>query len=221
LFLISSWDLFPLLIASFIIWGMGLVDDLESLPPNIKLSIEILVSLLLIFFGWQIQWSDSRLLNFAASIFWMVGITNAFNLIDNMDGLSTGISIIALVFLGLLASTPIPVMVLLGISCGFLIFNFPPARVFMGDCGALFLGFNMACLSMDPKIGLLALPILIVPLADTTFVTIRRLLKRKSPAKGGLDHLSHELAKRTHFQLAAVCILWTVGTLGGLFAVLI
>jgi len=208
----------PLFVASLIIWFMGLVDDVKPLSPRVKLLTETAAALFLVFFGWQLHWFGYPVLTLVLSVFWIVGLTNAFNLIDNMDGLSTGVSIIALVFIGLLTGNPLQTMVLLGICCGFLVFNFPPAKVFMGDCGALFIGLNVACMSMDARVGLLALLILVVPLADTTFVTVRRLLKKKSPAKGGLDHLSHELVKITHSQLAAMGTLWTVGLLGGLLA---
>ena len=211
--LASHLDLWPLLVASLLISGVGLIDDLEPVSPGVKLSLETAMAVGLIFFGWRLEWSDYPFLVLGLSVLWMVGFTNSFNLLDNMDGLATGTSIIALSFVIMIDPSP-AALVLLGGLCGFLIFNFPQARVFMGDCGSLFLGLNMACLTMD--LGFSAIPILIVPMADTTFVTVRRLLKGKSPAHGGLDHLSHELARVTGSQLLAIVLLWSAGLLGGL-----
>jgi UDP-GlcNAc:undecaprenyl-phosphate GlcNAc-1-phosphate transferase len=160
------------------------------------------------------MWLDNVVIDVVLSMFWIVGLTNAFNLMDNMDGLCGGVSLVALSFLAALVPSPV-VFALVGITGGFLVFNFPPAKLFMGDCGAYFLGVNLACLSMDTGLGKGAVFLLLVPIADTTFVTIRRLLKGKSPARGGLDHLSHELSKKVNATIA-VLILYVIGILSGL-----
>jgi UDP-GlcNAc:undecaprenyl-phosphate GlcNAc-1-phosphate transferase len=198
------------------VWGMGLLDDIEPLPPHRKFVFQVVASVFLMLFGWRLMWLDNVVIDVVLSMFWIVGLTNAFNLMDNMDGLCGGVSLVALVFLAILVPSPI-MYALLGIIIGFLIFNFPPARLFMGDCGAYFLGVNLACLSMSNELGKGAMLLLLVPLADTTFVTARRVLKGKSPARGGLDHLSHEIAGRSN-GLVAVAILWFVSLVAGVLA---
>ena len=195
-----------IIISVGVIWLLGLIDDLEPIRPRTKLIVQTTVATFLVLSDWRLGWFDNLVIDIPLSLLWIIGITNAFNIIDNMDGLVVGITIIILLFLG---NQP----VLLGLALGFLIFNFPPAKVFMGDCGALFFGLNLACLTMG--LGPEAILLLLVPIADTTFVTVRRLLRKRSPARGGLDHLSHELAKGLHSQLAAVAVLWMFGILGG------
>jgi UDP-GlcNAc:undecaprenyl-phosphate GlcNAc-1-phosphate transferase len=206
--------MFILGVMAIVIWTMGLMDDKEPMAPHLKFLVQVIASVFLVLGGWRLLWLDNAVLDVLLSMFWIVGLTNAFNLMDNMDGLCGGVSLIALAFLAVVAGSPV-VYALLGVVAGFLIFNFPPARLFMGDCGAYFLGLNLACLSMSNALGYGAILLLLVPIADTSFVTVRRLLKGKSPAKGGLDHLSHELSKRVNATIA-VLILCIIGILSGL-----
>jgi len=196
------------------IWLTGLIDDLHPILPQSRLFIQAGLAVALIAAGWQLEWFANPLINIGLSFFWIVGLTNAFNIIDNMDGLCSGTAIIALIFIMVITNNPLAV-ILLGIVLGFFFFNFPMASIFMGDVGALFLGMNIACLTMTPELGLWAVPLLIIPIGDTTFVTIRRLLKGKSPARGGLDHSSHVLARRIGVR-AALAILYLIGIVGGL-----
>ncbi len=188
--------------------AVGLIDDLFTLPPQIKLIAEILLASLLLHFGFLLRLTSVPLLDVFLTLFWMVGMTNAFNLLDNMDGLAAGIALIAggfrLVFFlwdgnpgGAGASA-----VFMGAAFGFLLRNFPPARIFMGDAGSLFLGFFLAGLSLSggfpysrgvAAVLLVPVLLLLVPIFDTTFVTITRLLSGRPISQGGRDHTSHRL----------------------------
>ena len=189
-------------------WMVGLIDDLRELPAWARLRIEGLLAVILIISGWQLHWFSSPWIDLPVTFLWIVGITNAFNLIDNTDGLCAGITFTAAVFLATITGS-VAAYALVGICLAFWIFNFPPAMMWMGDCGSLFLGVNMACLSMDSKIGMWAILILIVPIADTIFVVARRISESRSPFQGGKDHLSHELGKW------ALPVLYLAGFLGG------
>jgi UDP-GlcNAc:undecaprenyl-phosphate GlcNAc-1-phosphate transferase len=174
------------------------------------------------------------------TLFWIVGITNAFNLLDNMDGLCAGTALIGGAFLLLVfvadgaAASPYALYLaaLLGATAGFLFYNFNPASIFMGDAGSLFLGINIAALSLVPdpatlgRSGLLsvvAVPVLplLIPILDTTFVTALRLLSGRSPSQGGRDHMSHRLVAVGLSERWAVMTLWTLAAAGGLISVLI
>lgn len=214
LFAKGKGSMAALVVASFIVWFMGYWDDRRELRPFTKLKIEVVVALGLIACGWRLGWVGWLPADVFLSLLWIVGLTNALNLLDNMDALSAGVALIAAAWLGVLTGNP-TAYVLVGITVGFLVFNLPPAQVFMGDCGALFLGLNLACLAMESNLGPGAALVLVVPLADTTFVTIRRLRRGRSPARGGLDHLSHELQKLGGVPLALI-VLYAVGFAGGL-----
>jgi len=206
-------------VASIGIWSMGLLDDIENMSPAKKFLWQVVASVGLVAFGWRLLWLDNFVLDTLLSIFWIVGLTNAFNLMDNMDGACTGVSLVILLFLSFIIPSPV-VYALIGILSGFLIFNFPPAKLFMGDCGAYFLGLNLACLTMNMELGKTSVLLLLIPITDTTFVTIRRVLKGKSPARGGLDHISHELykVKGVYFVLL---VLYSVSILSGLVTLFI
>jgi UDP-GlcNAc:undecaprenyl-phosphate GlcNAc-1-phosphate transferase len=176
-------------------------------------------------------------MNSVLTIVWVVGLTNAFNLLDNMDGLCGGIAFVvsAMLLAGLLtgatraeAGAQITILaLLLGSTGAFLLFNFPPASVFMGDCGALFLGFVLASLTLNPEgirasrtdvAAVIAGPVfvLLIPLFDTALVTVSRVLAGRSPAKGGRDHSSHRLVAIGLSERSAVMVLWSLAGLGGL-----
>ena len=158
---------------------------------------------------WRSPWTDSAIINIALTAFWLIGITNAINLLDNMDGLAAGISAIAALSLavGFGASGQTYEILLLSIFAGalvgFLVFNFNPASIFMGDCGSMFIGFFLASSVLLNQIGgrsrgivsVLAVPalILFVPIFDTTFVTVLRKIWGRKASQGGRDHTSHRL----------------------------
>jgi UDP-GlcNAc:undecaprenyl-phosphate GlcNAc-1-phosphate transferase len=224
------------LVAAFLVFVVGLVDDVLALKPATKLIAQIALASLLVFFGYSLSWVESRLLNSVLTIVWVVGLTNAFNLLDNMDGLCAGIAAIvaAMLIAGLLtgvtrneAGSQIAVLALLfGATAGFLVFNFPPASVFMGDSGALFLGFTLAALTLSPEgirasrtdvLSVIAGPVfvLLIPIFDTALVTASRLLSGRSPAVGGRDHSSHRLVAIGLSERSAVGVLWSLAIVGG------
>jgi len=225
------------------IFALGLVDDIFNIDPQHKLAGQVIIAAILIFFGFRLGWTDSRTLNLFLSILWIVGITNAFNLLDNMDGLASGIALIAGSFLFLylyLAPGPghIPATLLvtlaayLGAVSGFLVYNFNPASIFMGDAGSLFIGFVLACLTITgaPSQGsgqgflhltsVIAIPVLIlfIPILDTGFVSLMRKLFRRPISRGGRDHSSHRLVAIGLSERKAVLVLYLFAAVSGLMA---
>ncbi len=160
-----------------------------------------------------------------------MGITNAINLLDNMDGLAAGISAIAAVSLGLSFAVNeqtnelLLVAAFVGSLLGFLVFNFNPASIFMGDCGSMFVGFFLAGSVLLNQTGgrsrgivpILAVPVLIlfVPIFDTTFVTVLRKLWGRKASQGGRDHTSHRLVALGLAERSAVLMLFAFATAAG------
>src|SRR5437763_4823044 len=169
------------------------------------------------------------------TIFWLIGITNTINLLDNMDGLETGIAAIASGFLTLnfIASNQPTEAVMMAVFAagliGFLVYNSYPASIFMGDCGSMFIGFFLASASLVNLSGgrsrsflpVLAVPILVlfIPIFDTTFVTILRKLSGRAASKGGRDHTSHRLVALGLSERRAVLMLYGLAAVSGLLAV--
>ena len=230
LFGVRDPGILALLAAGMVLLLVGLVDDLRSMRPQFKLVWQVIVAAGLISLGLQLRLTGQPSLDIILSLFWIVGITNAFNLLDNMDGLAAGIAAIAvafrLVFLvvdgNMVAATF--AAVLLGAVVGFLIFNFNPASIFMGDAGSLFLGVSVAGLSLvggfpysRGTISVLLFPVLIllVPIFDTTFVTIARSLAGRPVSRGGRDHTSHRLVALGLSEREAVLALYLIALLAG------
>src|SRR6201999_2486947 len=136
--------------ASAFLFLVGLIDDLIHIKPYQKLIGQIMGSAFVVYYGLSLPWTGSVLLNMALAIFWLIGITNAINLLDNMDGLASGIAIIAAGFLSLsfLNSSQFTEalisLIFAGALLGFLVYNSNPASIFMGDCGSMFVGFFLA-----------------------------------------------------------------------------
>jgi len=214
---------------------LGLLDDFFNIKPQTKLVGEILVALLVTFLGFRLHWSTSLTIDTMVTIAWIVGITNAFNLLDNMDGLCAGTGLISALFLALLfwGTAPEAVLIALVIAgslIAFLIYNFNPASIFMGDCGSLVIGFTLAVLSLhfsDIQAGQVlsnfAVPviILLVPIFDTTLVTLIRLLSGRKASVGGRDHTSHRLVLMGFSERRAVLFLYGIGTVAGISALFI
>jgi UDP-GlcNAc:undecaprenyl-phosphate/decaprenyl-phosphate GlcNAc-1-phosphate transferase len=214
-----------------IIFLLGVSDDLFGTYPRTKFIVQCLVASGVACFGGVIKILPHNGLNFFLTVFWIVGLTNSLNLLDNMDGLSSGIaSIAALGLFGLAVITGQTTVGLLGLalagSClGFLRYNFHPAKIFMGDCGAMFLGYTLATLAVfcswqhrsSLTVSLLAPGlILCVPIFDTTLVTILRIRHRRAPWLGGRDHASHRLVTLLGgSEKGAVLILYGVGIVTG------
>lgn len=208
---------------------LGLVDDFFSLKPQNKLIGQIVVASMVVFLGFRLNWFVSMTLDTMVTLVWIVGITNAFNLLDNMDGLCAGITLIASLALAALYlgndAGAVSVALVIGGSClAFLLYNFNPASIFMGDCGSLVLGFSLSVLSLyhgefiaKNPLSKFAVPLLMlmVPLADTTLVTIIRLLSGRKASTGGRDHASHRLVLMGFSEKSAVLCLYGIGLISG------
>lgn len=226
-----------IMIASTFLFMVGLVDDLIHVKPYQKLVGQIMGSAYIVYYGLSLPWTSSSSLNMALTIFWLIGITNAVNLLDNMDGLAAGIGIIACGFLALsfiTTSQYTEALVLVTFAAallGFLIYNSNPASIFMGDCGSMFVGFFLASAALVNVSGgrsrsflpVLAVPILVlfIPIFDTTFVTVLRKLSGRAASQGGRDHTSHRLVALGMSERHAVWMLYGFAALSGLLAVLV
>ena len=220
-------------LGSSALFFLGLVDDVLPLKPSTKLSAEIVIACVVIAFGYQLHWTGSPLIDALLTIVWIAGITNAFNLLDNMDGLCAGVAVIAAIaFCGSSGAAEraslIYAAALAGATLGFLRYNFNPASVFLGDCGSLLLGstFALLALSKAPSgqtslISTLIVPVLIVllPIFDTTFVTISRKLSARAASQGGRDHTSHRLVALGFSERQATLLLYGLAGAGGAVAV--
>lgn len=229
--------IFGLMSLTFLLGLVGMADDKKPLAPQTKLLVQIVLASLVVFLGYEIQWFVSKTANRFWSILWVVAITNAFNLLDNMDGLSAGVAAIACVFLMLveaLSGRPLQpihlvLMGLLGALLGFLIYNFHPASIFMGDCGSLPVGFFLAAATTQshmaqqgPLVPILAVPVFIfcLPLFDMGFVSVMRTLFGRSISTGGRDHTSHRLVAIGLSERNAVLFLYGFSAIGGVLALL-
>ncbi|MBN1405899.1 MAG: hypothetical protein JW946_05210, partial [Candidatus Omnitrophica bacterium] len=231
-------NLFYILFGSLIIFLVGLVDDLKSLRPQAKLISQFIVASLVIF-GLKIEGLGSimGLPGYILSIVWIVGLTNAFNLLDNMDGLAAGVAFIASIFIFIysiignfqIQAIPFLVLALSGASLGFLRYNFKPAKIYMGDSGSLLIGYIISTCSIlsIPRVTanlflILLVPvlILIVPIFDTLFVMILRRMNKIPIFQGGSDHTSHRIVRLGIAEDKAVLSLYSVSIFFGLLGIL-
>ncbi len=203
---------------------VGFIDDRAGMKPWIKMSAQIVAGLVLVAAGIQVRILSSDLLDIALTLFWIVGITNAMNFQDNMDGLAAGLTAVAAAFFFILAVQEELSLVgslagaLAGASIGFLIYNFNPASTFMGDMGSMVLGFLLAVLAIKLDFNVPSsrqwvtwmVPVVVLgfPIFDTTLVVFTRLREGRSPMQGGKDHTSHRLVSLGLSQRAAVLILY-------------
>ena len=228
-----------LLVCAFLMFATGLVDDLITLKPATKLIVQISLGSALLFFGYRLHWLNSVTLDYLLTLVWVVGMTNAFNLLDNMDGLCAGIALIvgAALLIDLLpSSTGVAfadvryLALLLGATGGFLVYNINPASIFMGDSGALLLGFSFSAVTLSAGhdgagrsdvLSIVAAPLLVlmIPIFDTTLVTVSRLVSGRSAAQGGRDHSSHRLVAIGLSERRAVAVLWLLAAIGGVIGV--
>lgn len=241
----KNWHDFPIGLISgvFIVFFLGVLDDVKPMSPVAKLIGQILAASVVIYQGYTTLFFTPRLgnsvfaqlPNILLTFLWLVGITNAINLLDNMDGLAGGISMIASGFLSylfwknqdwILFSLSIS---LCGALAGFLIWNFPPARLFMGDSGSQFIGFTLALLAIarQPQasniFAVMGVPTLLflLPILDTTFVTITRLIRGESPIKGGRDHTSHRLIAFGLNEHQVILVLYLIAIICGVSAMVL
>ena len=228
------------MISSVIIIMTGMLDDMFDLPPKAKLSVQFVVSLIMIFYGdfviTEIHLPYLPIIDFGyfgiiITIAWIIGITNAINLIDGLDGLSSGISAITFATMAVLAFFKGEIFVamictlLLGSTLGFLIHNFHPAKIFMGDTGSLFLGFSISVLSLlgykNAAFVSFLVPIIIlsIPIFDTIWAIVRRKKNGQSPFKADRGHVHHQLLDKNLGQVKSVLVLYAITTLFSLTAI--
>jgi UDP-GlcNAc:undecaprenyl-phosphate GlcNAc-1-phosphate transferase len=225
----AAW--MPVPLAALVMFGVGVLDDRLQLSPVAKLVASLATGAFLVFAlaGVGPEGALPSIYTLVATV-WFAGICHAMNLLDNMDGLAAGVGLIAALFLAaLLAGFLGPTLVVLltalaGALLGFLYWNRSRARLFMGDCGSLFIGALLAAASLVPvyNAGLVFISpavivvlILIVPLFDTGFVLVLRRLAGRQATKGGTDHVSHRLVSLGFSDRSAVRILYLVGLAGG------
>lgn len=233
------------LIGAFIISAMGLFDDIFNLRARYKFIFQLIAGTVLYYYGIRIvgikipfiypEIIDFGFLSYPITMLWIIGVTNALNLIDGLDGLAAGISTISaiallVIFITTSASLEAIVIaaVLAGATAGFLPYNFNPAKTFMGDVSSNFLGFTLAAISIlgfAKGYTLLAIvaPILIlgVPIFDTVFAMIRRLLAHKPMLQPDSGHVHHRLLKKGYSQKRAVLFLYSVTSILSILAVTI
>ncbi len=237
-------QIFGILAAATLLLVVGTLDDLGLLHHQIKLLVAMpLAALTLLIVGVRANVLSALLhdpagpiLDVGLTLFWVVGITAAFSILDHMDGLCSGIAAITSFFFALLAIVNHQILVgalataVFGASLGFLRWNFNPAKIFMGDGGAMFLGFMMATLGLKLRLAqvpqairwMIPVLILIVPIFDTTLVSISRSRRGLIPfASPGKDHTAHRLANLGLEQRGAVLVLYGVAVFSGLLAQLV
>ncbi len=224
-FLNSNSQFFGVSCGALIIFVAGVYDDRHPLKPSAKFVIQLVAACLFTAIFYQSNRPELPwLVPFA--ILWIVGITNAFNLLDNMDGLSAGVATIVALMMATNAAmvgdtgVAIAALVITGAAGGFLVYNFNPAKIFMGDGGSMFLGYTLACLSLMGSSGLLSgnlataliLPTLVLatPLFDTVFVSVNRVLHGRPISQGGRDHTSHRLVLLGFTERRAVLYLYGI-----------
>ena len=232
--------LLGLAVGAFMMLCLGIYDDRWGADAKIKLSIQILAAMVVVASGSRIgiltnpfggHW-DLGLLSIPVSIFWIVGITNAINLIDGLDGLAAGIgAIVCLTLFSVaipdpLSFVPVAAIALAGACLGFLRFNFPPARIFLGDTGSLFIGFVIAVIGMQGFLkGATALALVVpilavgVPVVDTALAILRRTFQRRHLFKADREHLHHRLVRIGLTQRQAVVVMYWVSIFLALTAV--
>jgi UDP-GlcNAc:undecaprenyl-phosphate GlcNAc-1-phosphate transferase len=212
-------ELVGILVGASLVSFLGLWDDRRGLSPLLKLAGQFLAASILVVSGVYIGTFPWDWLNIAVTLAWVVVITNALNLLDNMDGLSGGVAAVAAIYFLLLAAMNGQYLVgalsaaLVGASLGFLIYNFNPASIFMGDAGSLFLGFVLAAVGIKLRfpdgveIVTWMVPVLILglPLFDTALVIVSRLRRRLNPlTTPGKDHVSHRIVALGYTRREAV-----------------
>jgi UDP-GlcNAc:undecaprenyl-phosphate GlcNAc-1-phosphate transferase len=229
-------------VAGLVILALGIVDDVRGARPLVKLSVQALAALILTWFGLGVPLIAlpftgeirSGLLNVPLTIAWVLLVTNAINLIDGLDGLAAGIVFISSMTLWWIgrSHSDIYVMfttaILAGSTLGFLRYNFPPARVFMGDTGSQFLGFTLATISLidnrkQAATITLLLPLLAIglPILDGLLAFGRRALMRRSVFVADAGHLHHRLLRIGLTQRTAVLLMWYVSAYFGVTAVIL
>jgi UDP-GlcNAc:undecaprenyl-phosphate GlcNAc-1-phosphate transferase len=227
-------QLVGILVGATFVSVVGVIDDVRGLRPALKLLAQVVAACILPLSGLSVQLFPQPALNIALTVFWIVGVTNALNLLDNMDGLSGGIAAVASAHFLLLAAINGQFLVgalsaaLLGACIGFLRYNFNPASIFMGDTGSLFIGFVLAALGIKLRFfgntyivtWMVPVVVLLLPIFDTSLVFVSRLRRGLNPlTTPGKDHLSHRLVALGFTRREAVLICWLAASSVGMLAI--
>ena len=230
-------EFFVIFAAAAFLFFVGLLDDILNIKPYQKLIGQLIGASLVVGFGLKLPLTGWELVDIWITVFWLVGITNAINLLDNMDGLAAGIAAIGALSLaaGFYSNGQVPELlvasIFIGALVGFLVFNFNPASIFMGDCGSMFVGFLLASSVLLGQTGgrsrslftILAVPVLIlfVPIFDTTFVTVLRKIWGRKVSQGGRDHTSHRLVALGLSERSAVLMIYAFAFVAGVLSLLV
>ena len=235
-----------MLIGAVIIIAVGAVDDVMPLPAVLKLIVQIIAALVAVLHGVEIKIISNPVvfsateflaldkLSIPITVLWIVAITNSVNFIDGLDGLAVGVSTIGLVAMFIIAiilgeiNLALIIAALIGACVGFMPYNLNPAKIFMGDAGALFLGFVLANLSVMGLFKMytiisFAVPFLVMglPIFDTVLAVFRRILKKENPMKPDRKHFHHQLIDMGMNQKQAVALLYIISAILGIVAVLV
>ncbi len=239
---ISTVKLVGLFIAAIVVLITGMIDDIKPLGAKSKLLMQIVAAVILVKSGYEINYftnffGNSEFIYLGAwalpiSVIWIVGVTNTVNLIDGLDGLAAGISAIAAVTLSYIAilnhryDAAMITLILAGSSIGFLPYNFNPAKIFMGDAGALFLGLVLSAISVDGALkGATAITVVVpilalgVPIFDTAFAILRRLINKRPIMEADKGHLHHRLMSIGFGQKKTVLSMYLISALLGAGAI--
>lgn len=218
--------------------AMGLVDDRRALGPWVKLGGQVVAAAVVVLLGLRMLTVAGPIVSAAVTVLWLLTITNAMNFLDNMDGLAGGVGLIcggiflAAALVGGQWFVAAVLALLVGALAGFLVFNAPPASIFMGDGGSLVVGFVLGLCSIrltyyDPAEGthwwavLTPLVVLAIPLYDLGSVTLIRLRQGRSPLEGDTQHFSHRLVRKGLSKPAAVTVIWACAAATGLGGVML
>ena len=228
-----STQMLSILIGGFLLILVGFIDDIKSVPARYKLVVQIIAATIVVLYG-DLSFSEVSVFGYKiyfnefwgslASIVFIVAITNAINLIDGMDGLAAGISSIYFLTIAIIAFIlnriggldVIISLIMLGATLGFLVHNFPPAKIFMGDSGSLFLGFMISVIALlgykVTTFTSLIVPIVIlaIPIFDTIFAILRRLLKGQNIGVADKEHFHHQLLKMRYSQTKSILIIYAI-----------
>jgi UDP-GlcNAc:undecaprenyl-phosphate/decaprenyl-phosphate GlcNAc-1-phosphate transferase len=242
---LASKKIVGLLFALTLAFLMGLADDAFDTKPLVKFMVQCFCGIILISTGTKINTFESEFLNYSLTLLWVVGMMNSINMIDNMDAISTIVSIAICAFTLYInmyfkmATSPVSLITLtvIGTLLGFLIYNWHPSKIFMGDTGSQFLGIFLAfcgiesCWNIPVASGPNNLPVMhplhnlvivalvfIMPITDTVIVVINRLLKGSSPFIGGRDHTTHYLFYNGITEKRIALLFLLINTFGGLLA---
>ena len=234
LFSETSVQMNSILIGGFLIILIGLIDDMTELKPSVKFIGQLASACVIVFYGQFLLDNVSAfgidlhfgILAYPITVFFILGCINCINLIDGLDGLSGGISSIYFLTVGIIATIQghfgldfVLSFVMLGSTLGFLVHNFHPASIFAGDSGSMFMGFIISVIALlgfkNVTMTSLIIPLLIlaIPILDTLFAIIRRLLKGESPSKADKFHIHHQLLNRNFSQTATVLIIYFIDLL--------